>query len=517
MTADLIEFAAVQQRCFDTLTSADERKNRGHFGTPPVIAQAMAAMLGAFEKSRKKPVRVLDAGAGVGTLSAAICQRILQQKSAFRLSFELWENDPKLIPLLERTMANCQKSLEADGHTMEFIIRPADFILENTQKDLFQCGPEPSFDVAILNPPYFKLRKDSVHAQAMTHVIHGQPNIYALFMAVAADLLLPGGELVAITPRSYFNGPYFKRFRKWFFDRLAARQIHIFESRTDAFKDDEVLQENVILKAQKGGETSDVILSTSKGRDFAQVERSLIPYDRIIDNGNGDYIVRVATSSIENEIVERIDSLTNRFRSIGYAISTGPVVTFRATEFLRNERGSDTAPLLWMHNVRPFVTQFPPKNGKPLHIEVSNESKRLLVPAKNYVLLKRFTAKEEKRRLVAGIVTEADCYSEWVGLENHLNYVYRSGSELSPDEAFGLAAYFNSSIVDRYFRAISGNTQVNATEIRGMPVPDIDSLIQIGERIQRFEPKDLVTVEKVVGDVLGIPCALVDQLIGVAA
>ena len=170
-----------------------------------------------------------------------------------------------------------------------------------------------------------------------------------------------------------------------------------------------------------------------------------------------------------------------------------------------------------MHNVRPFVTQFPPKNGKPLHIEVSNESKRLLVPAKNYVLLKRFTAKEEKRRLVAGIVTEADCYSEWVGLENHLNYVYRSGSELSPDEAFGLAAYFNSSIVDRYFRAISGNTQVNATEIRGMPVPDIDSLIQIGERIQRFEPKDLVTVEKVVGDVLGIPCALVDQLIGVAA
>ena len=346
MTADLIEFAAVQQRCFDTLTSADERKKRGHFGTPPVIAAAMAAMFGAFEKSRKKPVRVLDAGAGVGTLSAAICQRILQQKSAFRLSFELWENDPNLIPLLEQTMTNCQKSLEAKGHSMEFVIRAADFILENTQKNLFQSGPEPSFDVAILNPPYFKLRKDSVHAQAMTHVIHGQPNIYALFMAVAADLLLPGGEMVAITPRSYFNGPYFKRFRKWFFDRLAARQIHIFESRTDAFKDDEVLQENVILKAQKGGKTSDVILSKSKGRDFAQVERTLIPYDRIIDNENGDHIVRVATSNIENEIVERIDSLTNRFRSIGYAISTGPVVTFRATEFLRNERGSDTAPLL---------------------------------------------------------------------------------------------------------------------------------------------------------------------------
>ena len=81
MTADLIEFAAVQQRSFDTLTSADERKKRGHFGTPPVIAESMAAMFGVFEKSRRKPVRVLDAGAGVGTLSAAICQRILQQKT----------------------------------------------------------------------------------------------------------------------------------------------------------------------------------------------------------------------------------------------------------------------------------------------------------------------------------------------------------------------------------------------------------------------------------------------------
>lgn len=75
----------------------------------------------------------------------------------------------------------------------------------------------------------------------MAHVVHGRPNIYAFFMAVAADLLRDGGEMVAITPRSYFNGPYFKRFRKRFFDRMAARQIHVFESRTDAFQEDAVL------------------------------------------------------------------------------------------------------------------------------------------------------------------------------------------------------------------------------------------------------------------------------------
>ena len=69
--------------------------------------------------------------------------------------------------------------------------------------------------------------------------------------------------------------------------------------------------------------------------------------------------------------------------------------------------------------------------------------KPLLLPTKRYVLLKRFTAKEERRRLVAGIVETKDSYSSFLGLENHLNYVYRASGEVSRDEAFGLEAMFN--------------------------------------------------------------------------
>jgi adenine-specific DNA-methyltransferase len=183
---------------------------------------------------------------------------------------------------------------------------------------------------------------------------------------------------------------------------------------------------------------------------------------------------------------------------------------------IRHERAEDTAPLLWMHNVRPFVTQFPAKIGKPTHIEVSEASKKLLVHSKWYILLKRFTAKEEKRRLVAGIMKPTDSYSEWVGLENHLNYVYRRGSDLSRPETFGLAAYFNSALVDRYFRAISGNTQVNATEIRGMPLPDEETLVRIGDEVEQLEVKEFVRVEAVVGRALGLSPRLVKQLIEVA-
>ena len=290
----------------------------------------------------------------------------------------------------------------------------------------------------------------------------------------------------------------------------------MFESRTEAFRDDAVLQENVILRAEKAGTPRDVILTTSVGRDLADVQSVSVPYDQVVDNSHGDFVVRVTTNEFERAIIETMERLPSRFHQLGFDISTGPVVTFRSTEFLRDERAEDTAPLLWMHNVRPFVTRFPPNNGKPTHIAVSTASKKLLVPARRYVLLKRFTAKEEKRRLVAGVVDSTDSYAEWIGLENHLNYVFRKEPQLSSEEAFGLAAFFNSALVDRYFRTISGNTQVNATEIRTMPVPNLPTLVKIGRMVQQQTSREYPEIERIVGKALKLPKGLIDQLCEVA-
>ena len=102
-----------------------------------------------------------------------------------------------------------------------------------------------------MNPPYFKVRKDSEHAKLMRCIVHGQPNIYAFFMALGARLLKEHGELVAITPRSFCNGLYFRGFRRWYFDRVALDHVHIFESRTETFKHSNVLQENIITKVHR--------------------------------------------------------------------------------------------------------------------------------------------------------------------------------------------------------------------------------------------------------------------------
>ena len=64
--------------------------------------------------------------------------------------------------------------------------------------------------------------------------------------------------------------------------------------------------------------------------------------------------------------------------------------------------GAGTAPLLEPHNVRPFETIWPvERRGKPTAFRVCRDSLKHLVPARNYVLLRRFSAKEERRRLTA--------------------------------------------------------------------------------------------------------------------
>jgi len=503
------EYATEQQRAFDAATTEDERRSRGHFGTPAEIADFMATM---FRDIPARTIRILDAGAGVGVLTAAVCRRLCEEGFQGNVIAELWENDPKLQPYLLATLQRCAEVSRSSRSKLEFTIRTENFILANSQKTLFSEGPSPTFDFAILNPPYYKLRKDAAESRAMEHVVHGQPNIYALFMAAAAGLLVPRGQMVAITPRSYFNGPYFRKFRKCFFDRMTVRQIHAFESRTEAFREGGVLQENVILLAEKDGKPAEVALTTSVGRLFPDAGKLALPYARVVDDTNGDHIIRVAATDVESAVVAAIDSLPARIRDLGYEISTGPVVSFRATELLREWQTDDTAPLLWLHNVRPFITRFPSTSNKPGHIEVSGASRRLLVPAKRYVILKRFTAKEERKRIVAGIVERTDSYADWLGLENHLNYIYRRAGEMTRVEALGLAAYLNSSVVDRYFRAVSGNTQVNASEIRALPFPDSDTLLEIGRHVPDSLPIDELAVERTVNKALRLPASLTEQL-----
>ncbi|MFM9974039.1 MAG: Eco57I restriction-modification methylase domain-containing protein, partial [Beijerinckiaceae bacterium] len=353
------------------------------------------------------------------------------------------------------------------------------------------------YDVVIANPPYFKLNKADPRAQAAAAVVHGQPNIYGLFMAIGAAALRPGGTLIFITPRSFASGPYFRLFREHFFDCIRPELVHVFASRKDAFGRDAVLQENIVLKGirQDGWprrNTSEIMgISSSYGlTDLdGQVLRS-VRLEDVLDMRSRGKVLRLPTHTGDEDLANLVENWKGSLDAYGLRISTGPVVPFRATELI--ERAGDVprthVPLLWMNHVKGMQVTWPLGRRKPEYIVHTMAAEPLLVPNANYVLMRRFSAKEDARRLVAAPYLANAFAVPMVGLENHLNYLYRPKGRLTEHEAIGLAALFNSALLDGYFRISNGSTQVSATELRTIPLPSLAAITALGQRVQREQP-----------------------------
>lgn len=494
-------------------TADHDRRAIAQVFTPASVARFMAARASHIGDE----FTFIDAGAGVGVLAAALCERIAAMPKPRRVVAEIYETDANVLPALRQTIADCRRTLSVAGHRLDATIIEDDFVLRRPAASLYAPSPRTGYaDVVVMNPPYAKLAKDSPQARAFAEIVHGQPNVYALFMAAAVELLRPGGELIAITPRSYCNGLYFREFRRWLLSRMSLRHIHLFESRRATFKDSEVLQESIITVASRRPEQNAVVLvSVSHGAEIDEAKPWPHGAGTIIDDPGGECVIRLPAESSDLEIMRVVESWSGSFADRGLRISTGPVVTFRATAYLLDSADHpDAVPLLSMHNVRPFATVWPvAKGSKPVALKASNGAASLVVPARNYALLRRFSAKEEPRRLTASpFLPSNEERRRPVALENHINYVTHMTRELSADEVHGLVALFNSALLDRYFRVVSGNTQVNATEIRAMPFPDLRTVARIGRQVAGLHRKDRDIIESRVLDVLGVPSTVLDGI-----
>jgi len=475
-------------------SSPEKRKKTGQYFTPVEIADLMSAQIG----QRKKGIRILDAGAGTGVLGCALCEYLAcQEEKPAKIELTAYENNEKTAELLERTIKYLKTYLKERNILLEYQIYKEDFVLNNahnlqTAPSFFnQPESDSKYDICISNPPYFKLAKTDIRSIAASAVVCGQPNIYFLFMAIAASVLKPNGEFVFIVPRSFASGNYFRLFREKFFSIARPEFIHLFNSRKEAFKKDSVLQENIILKAtreenwQAGIKEKSVIISSSSGiEDIEKSKTTTISLASIIDLNTKNKVLKIPQENWE-QISVRFREWKGSLDEYGLKISTGPVVAFRAKKFITEEKMENKkyVPLLWLHNVKAMGIIWPTyKSGKPQYIEESPESLRLLIPNRNYVLLRRFSAKEEARRLVASPFISRLYPYELIGLENHLNYIYRPKGFLTEEEAFGLAVLYNSSFYDKYFRGLNGSTQVGATEINSLSFPSLETIIEIGKK-----------------------------------
>ena len=474
-----------------------QRSSLGQYMTPAPIARFMASLF----TNLTGDLRILDPGAGVGSLTSALVERLCRQAlKPTSVNLTCYEIEPALLHYLHKTLEASIRQCKTAGITAKSQTYPEDFILgcysPSAQIELFpSSAPVPlPFTHVILNPPYRKIHSTSAHRLALRQIGLETSNLYTGFLFLAARQLQDGGEMVAIVPRSFCNGPYFKPFREQFFKLMGLHHLHIFERRNAVFKEDEVLQENIILHAIKGQYPSTLKITASRDSYFhldvatgdyvvEDMTQRVADTATVIRPHDPNQFVYIAANTLEQQIVDRISQFTTTLDQLGLTVSTGPVVDFRLKADLRMQPQAGTVPLLYPTHFQRGELLWPKFSKKPNAIQVSDQSRKWLWKNQGYyVVTRRFTAKEEKRRIVASTYA-ANLPGQWIGFENHLNVYHAHQSGFSRELAIGLTIYLNSSLIDRCFRLFNGHTQVNATDLRALCYPSRAVLERIGRTV----------------------------------
>jgi adenine-specific DNA-methyltransferase len=456
--------------------------------TPPVIASYMASMFD--DPSENVKIRLLDPGAGEGILGMAAIERLKKQH---KVDAHFVELDPDASDVLKNSLALHYKN-DSD---VAYFIEQGDYI----EQAIEWYSLIERFTHIIINPPYFKLRTNSKEAIKLRQNDVSVTNIYAAFIWISVKLLEPDGELVAIVPRSFCNGPYFLKFREYILQHCSLEKIHVFNARDKAFSGDGVLQENVIIHLKKQKQSPTVKISYSTDHGFSDLTELSFSMDQIIHPNDEHKVIHIpSVQSPQDQSALFVNTLSDT----GINVSTGPVVDFRLKDYIFEVKQSDAdiVPLIYPAHIRTGKVAWPVDkiNKKGQYFSVTDDTRRWVVPLEGYhVIVRRFSSKEERRRIFAAVVDPSSIDAPYIAYENHVNFFHINKAGLDKELALGLWAFLNSKVVDDYFRSFSGHTQVNVSDLKRLRYPRVETLRQIGAEIQNVEQADEQIVNEVVG------------------
>lgn len=428
-------------------TTVDMREDYSQYLTPYQTALLATSMMS--DNIGPDHFKCLDLGAGTGILSVALAERY--DNNVFVDGVEM---DSRLASIFDAELNRlgiAHKTINADA---------------------LSAPIESDYDRVILNPPYKKMAADDPRQAALPV---RSPNLYSAFLMLAIKALKPGGQCVAIVPRSWMNGQYFQAFREWMFDRVSIDAFHIYGSRTEVFSDTDVLQETMLLAISKDRQKAEVRVSESQDKTDEQIVNSY-PFSSLVDEA-GDKTVRVRP--VESAMLGKLKTLKEE----GLCASTGKVVDFRSRDVLSFDFKEGLRRLIYSCNFSDDGFKHPVEEGKAQWIDCSAEKQRKqLIGPGSFVVVKRFSSKEERRRVKAYPLN----LPEAEALENHLNFIHagtpRKTVPMTELEANGLSLWLRSTQIEEWFRSRSGSTQVNASDLNAMPTPSRLSLSLLGEQ-----------------------------------
>ncbi len=453
-------------------TTKWHKESLGQYFTPYPVAKFMASL---FPKTNTA-IKLLDPGAGIGTLSCAFLERIHREKwNTSHIHITAYDIDASV-------QSNLQENIESESSLLE----NCDFEVFNTnflEKTSFEYvwNINQNYTHVIMNPPYKKILTNSLERQAARCFGFETVNLYSAFLGASIALTESNGYIVAIIPRSFCNGVYYKPFREFILKNCAIKHIHLFESRSDAFKDESVLQENIIIMLQKRVAQKDVVVTYSRNATFKNIETNIVPFSEIVNEVDKEKYFSIPINGCSANMPQ--NNFTN-LQSLGIQVSTGPIVDFRIKNFLHNDYIKGLIQLIYPVHLRDNRLDWPKKTKKANAVASNTDLVKNLFPKGFYVLVKRFSTKEETKRIVASLITPDDFINSAMAFENHLNIFHINKSGLPENIAFGLIVWLNTSFIDEKFRLFSGHTQVNATDLRNLPYPEYVKIEKMGEMLK---------------------------------
>ncbi len=449
-------------------------------------------------------VKLLDPGCGPGSLTASFVDEALKRKSVHTLNIDAFDIEKKITPYINETLELCVDRASKEGVKIQWQFNLDDFIVKYSENSGL-LSRNNNYTHVIMNPPYKKISSSSIHRKALRSAGIETVNLYTGFVTLAINNLKVGGELVAIIPRSFCNGLYYREFREFLLKETAIQHIHIFDSRSNAFSQDNVLQENIIIHLVKGAEQGDVTITSSPVADFEFSEESgsvtatdkttrTVPFEAIVNVNDAQKFIHIAANERDQRIINKLSCFNVSLDELKIQVSTGPVVSFRLEDDLRKNIETGAVPLIYPIHLNGAI-QWPKDSKKPNAIALSPQSEKWLwINNGNFVIVKRFSSKEEKRRIVATMYDGGLPFDQ-IGFDNKLNVFHFNKQGIDKEVALGLFAYLNSTLLDKYYRLFGGHTQINATDLRTIRYPSIESLKRLGRNLNDIDLNQTKTDE----------------------
>lgn len=314
----------------------------------------------------------------------------------------------------------------------------------------------------LMNPPYGRVRLSAEDRTRFADVLYGHANLYGVFMAAAHSNLPAGGVLAALVPTSFTAGRYFQPLRQTLSNHSRLHAIRFVEDRSGVFGS--VLQETCLAVITKSKIRKTLV--TSVGSQVSEIAKVACP------TGGAPWVLprRADHAPVAAAAAQQPATLA----TLGWRVSTGPLVWNRRKTDLYRHAGRERHPILWAADIDGGTVHRDARRAATRYIKLRDEAdRRVMLLREPSVLVQRTTSPEQRRRLVAAVLDNnqlAD-FDGAVVIENHINVLRPT----SPDPSLTaelLGRLLSTETLDHVTRCISGSVALSAYELSALPFPD---------------------------------------------